>query len=187
MGHKRERYADFVAHPRYGRGPRITGLNVEEGGDAFLHWHSPRSSRIPDTAVTADLTRQTRATVPVTHYFDVKRRCRDCDRPFLFFADEQKHWYEELGFGLESDCVRCAECRKRRQGIARLRERYEELHHVADRSPEEDLEMADCCLTLVEESVFSSKQLQRVRALLKRVPPGDAGGLLARVAALEGA
>ena len=137
------------------------------GGDTYLHWHSPKQCRIPNTAIAADLSRQTPATVPVTHYFDVKRQCRDCDRPFIFFAAEQKYWYEELGFGLDSDCVRCAPCRKRQQGLARKRERYEELFHVPHRTTDEALEMADCCLSLVEASVFHARQIERVRALLK--------------------
>ena len=100
-------YRDFVVHPRYGQGPRITGLNPETDHAArvFLHWHSPQWSRIPNTAILADLSRQSTATVPVTHYFEVKRRCRDCGKPLIFFAVEQQYWYEELGFGLDSDCV----------------------------------------------------------------------------------
>jgi hypothetical protein len=109
---KRE-YDNYVEHPRFGRYPRITGLNPESDfttGKPFLHWNA--TERIPNTAVEADLSRQSRATVPVTHYYDVKRTCRDCARPFIFFADEQKHWYEELKLPLEADCVRCVPCRK---------------------------------------------------------------------------
>src|SRR5690554_738010 len=101
-------YDSYVEHPRYGRKPRITGLNpVNDYRRVFLHWHSGDDCRIPNTAVEADLSRQSPAAVPVTHYFDVKRACRDCGRPFIFYALEQKHWYEELGFCLEADCVRC--------------------------------------------------------------------------------
>lgn len=168
-----DQYARFVDHPRYGRSPHVTGLNPDNdySGDTFLHWHSPKECRIPNTAIPADLTRQTPATVPVTHYFDVKRECHDCGKPFIFFAEEQKHWYEELGFGLDSDCVRCVPCRKPQQGIARTRERYEELFHVPIRTTEENLEMADCCLSLMEVSVFHRRQAQRVRMLLNSVSP----------------
>ena len=41
----------------------------------------------------------------MTHYFDAKRVCRKCERPFLFFAEEQKYWYEDLRFPLEADCL----------------------------------------------------------------------------------
>jgi len=170
---KTDDYSRFVTHPRYGRRPRITGLNPEpgEGESVFLHWHSPPGSRIPDTAIAADLSRQSPATVPVTHYFDARRECRDCGRPFIFFAEEQKYWYEELGFPLESDCVRCVDCRKRRHGLDRRRERYEELFHASDRSVEQDLEMAECSLSLVESGIFHERQLQRVRVILKALPP----------------
>jgi putative zinc ribbon protein len=164
-------YADFVPHPRYGRRPRITGLDPkpDDLGRVFLHWHSPAESRIPNTAIAADLSRQPRATVAVTHYFDAKRRCRDCRRPFLFFAEEQKYWYEELGFALESDCVRCIDCRRRQRGLEQKRERYAELLHVPDRTTEQNLEWADCCLTLVEADVFPVRPLERVQSVLKRI------------------
>ncbi len=121
----------------------------------------------------ADLTRQTPATVPVTHYFDLQRTCRDCGRQFLFFAEEQKYWYEVLGFGLDSDCVRCADCRKKEQGIARDRETYEALFHVAEKTTEQSLEMAEACLSLIEANVFTAKQTQRVRTLLNAVADHD--------------
>ena len=164
-------YANYVEHPRYGRGPRITGMNPETdyGGDVFIHWHSSKECRIPDTAIPADLTQQTPATVPVSHYYDVKRQCLDCGRSFIFFAEEQKYWYEELGFGLESDCVRCVDCRKRQQGLARKLERYVELFHVSERTTDENLEMAACCLSLIEANVFHMRQTERIRMLLKRI------------------
>jgi len=165
-------YADFVAHPRYGRRPRLTGLDPipDPLGRVYLHWHSPAGIRIPYTAIAADLSRQPRATIPVTHYFDAKRQCRDCQRSFLFFAEEQKYWYEELGFALESDCVRCIECRQAQRGLEQKRERYAELLHVRDRTLEQDLELADCCLALVEARVFRERPLERVRAILNRLP-----------------
>ena len=168
---RRDEYQNFAEHPRYGKRPRITGLNpTTDDLKVFIHWHSPESCRIPGTAINADLTKQAQATIPVTHYFEVKRSCRECDRPFIFFAEEQKHWYEELGFGLDSDCVRCPLCRKRQQGLARKRERYEELFHLVGRNEEQNLEMADCCLTLIENEVFHPRQTERVRRLLNQIP-----------------
>ena len=192
------RYTEYVDHPRYGRRPNFTGLTPDPvAPDVSLHWNSTGDreitqrlqsltgkkwsygdlssytgeiKRIPNTAIEADLTRQTAAYAPVTHYFDLDRICRDCGKPFIFFAEEQKHWYEELGFGLDSDCVRCVPCRKRQRGIARKRERYEELFHIPNRTNDENLEMADCCLSLIESSVFTRRQLERVRMLLNKIP-----------------
>jgi hypothetical protein len=163
-----DEYAQFVEHPRYGRRPRITGLNPPQDLEqTFFHWHSRDDVRVPNTAISADLSRQSRATVPVTHYFDVKRRCEECGKPFLFFAEEQRYWYEELGFPLESDCVRCVPCRKRQQGLDRSRDRYEELFHLPARTSDQQLEFAECCLSLVEGGVFHRRQLEHVRAILK--------------------
>jgi hypothetical protein len=197
-----DKYADYVDHPRFGRGPKITGLDphpLDEG--VHLHWNAktaaevqasiekaaalcekrtgrklPQTSfyshdvrRIPNTAIPADLSRQTPATVAATHYFDLDRMCCDCGRRFIFFAEEQKHWYEELGFGLESDCVRCVECRKREQGLAQKARRYEELFHEPNRTAEQNLEMAECCVVLMESSIFGLRQTQRVRKLLNKV------------------
>ena len=181
-------YAGFVVHPRYGRRPRLTGLDPIpdlRDGSVFLHWHSPAGVRVPYTAIAADLTRQPPATVPITHYFDAKRQCRDCQRPFLFFAEEQQYWYEELGFALESDCVRCSECRRAQRGLEQLRERYADLLHVRERTPEQELELAEACLTLVEAGVSGVRPLERVRAILKRLPQDRVAALRERLAQLE--
>lgn len=201
MTRKTDKYAQFVDHPRYGRRPNITGLNPSPmDREVTLHWNATthkeivaqyksvvgkewpygdfsaycdRTKRIPNTGIVADLSRQTPATAPVTHYFDLERQCRDCNRPFIFFAEEQKHWYEQLGFGLDSDCVRCVDCRKQQQGIARQREIYESLFHIANKTDHQSLEMADACLWLIEHNVFTTRQTQRVRMLLNLIP-GDA-------------
>lgn len=187
-------YAEHVEHPRYGKAPRFTGLDPNPNSSAVhLHWNTRYFTQsqlremerllgwrptFPDdgtqmvqgTAVAADLSRQVPATVPVTHYYDVDKLCRDCGRRFIFFADEQKHWYEELGFPLEADAIRCPPCRKRLQHVARMRQRYEQLFHATERSAEETLEMADCCLGLIEEAIFHRRQTDRVRMLLNCLP-----------------
>lgn len=166
-----EQFRNFVEHPIFGREPRFTGLNpqTDYGGDIFLHWHSPETCRIPNTAVAADFAEQLPATVPVTHYYDVIRTCRDCNQKFIFFADEQKFWYEDMKFRLESDCIRCVDCRKTKQRLALARQQYEELSHRDNRSVQETLTMAVCCLTLIEQSVFTVKQTSHVRQLLNSI------------------
>jgi hypothetical protein len=75
-----------------------------------------------------------------------------------------------LGFSLNADCVRCVECHKNQQGLARARELYETLFHPHDRTIDETLQMADACLTLIEAGIFSTQQTQRARSLLNAVP-----------------
>lgn len=198
MTSESDEYAAFVEHPRFGRNPNFTGLDPSPADDGVqLHrnattvsevaaqwkdafgqeWQyadclnrTDRPKRIANTGVLADLSRQTPATVPVTHYFDLERQCRDFRRPFIFFAEEQRHWYEELGFGLDSDCVRCVDCRKQQQSIARKRELYDSLFHVPDKTIEQSIQMADACLAMIEAGIFTVRQTQRVRCLMNTIP-----------------
>ncbi|MBL8346846.1 MAG: zinc-ribbon domain containing protein [Rubrivivax sp.] len=187
-------YADFVPHPRFGRGPRRTGLDPANtpDGSVFLHWHSGPEVRVPGTAIAANTTDQCQATVPVTHYFDARRVCRQCARPFLFFAEEQKHWYEELKFPLEADCLECVPCRKAEQRLQAAQRRYASLLGHPQRSVAETLELVECGVFLVEAGVFSKKSLPKLLGLLKAVgaAPGSAHHeqalvLRARVVAAE--
>jgi hypothetical protein len=194
MTRKGDEYANYVEHPRYGRRPYLTGLNPVTviGDDTHLHWHAKPEVRVPNTAIEADLSRQSPATIAVTHYYDEKRQCRDCRRMFLFFAAEQKYWHEDLGFGPDSDCVRCFPCRQQPRGLARKRERYEALFHLSEPTAEQNLELAECSLALVEAGEFHPRQIERVRMYLNRVRKSSGGSaleaceeLLARVAAFE--
>jgi hypothetical protein len=193
---KQPNYSLYVEHPRYGKSPRYTGLDPDPNepgvrihssagilsdaaiaymrwrwGDLLSAWSGPDMPvAIPGTAVEADTSRQVSRPVQVTHYYDLDVCCRGCKRRFIFFADEQKFWYEELQLPLESTAVRCCECRKEERRLAGLKKRYEVLCHVDSRSPEENLEMAGCCFTLIEEGVFHPQQSQHVRQLLNTVP-----------------
>lgn len=168
MKPKQEDYSAFVEHPRYGRGPRFTGVWLREKPFRYRLYMAD-DGNIDGTAVEADLQRQSPSPVPVLYYVDLKRVCVDCQRPFIFFAEEQKHWYETLGFVLSANCIRCVDCRKRQQGLERQRQRYEELFHRQDRSVDETLDMADCCLAMIENGLFTHRQTERVRMLLNQI------------------
>jgi hypothetical protein len=169
MKSRASRYAGFVEHPRYGKEPRLTGLDVDDSfeGGVYCHWHSPPGVRVPNTAIAADVSRQARATLHVTHYFDAKRVCRKCERPFLFFAEEQKHWYEDLQFPLEADCLECPPCRKDEQRLRAIHLKYEALLKKAARAPDDTLALVECGLVLVESAVFSAKLVPKLRGFLK--------------------
>jgi hypothetical protein len=202
------KYDAFVEHPRYGRGPRLTGLepgrsdprvsvhwnatNPDEAREIIsrvLGWSPPVTDdgrrRIPETAIAADTSRQQRATVQVTHYYDVERRCRDCRKPFIFFAVEQKHWYEVLRFPLEADAVRCPACRKRNQTLGKARATYQRLHNLRSRSETDTVRLAEALLMLVENGVFGIRQTEHARALVRTLPDGLRDGFLTRIRDME--
>jgi putative zinc ribbon protein len=188
-------YADFVEHPRYGKGPRLTGLDVDftPDGKVICHWHSPPGVRIPKTAIAAHVPSQAPATIPVTHYYDAKRVCRKCGKPFLFFAEEQKYWYETLRFPLEADCLECVPCRKDEQQLRAARQKYDALLAATTRSDADTLKLVDCAVLLVESSVFSGKVLPKLRGFLKPLladsaapSSAQARALLSRIESIAG-
>ena len=159
-------YSDYVEHPRYGRGPRFTDVRPHDVPLGYRLTTYISDNTIGGTAVEADLDRQASSPVPVLYYFDLKRECVECGRPFIFFAEEQKHWYETLGFVLDADCVRCIDCRNRQHGLERQRRRYEDLFHRDNRTLDENIEMAECSVSLIENGVFHPRQTERIRLLL---------------------
>lgn len=169
-----DEFADYLEHPRFGRGPRLTDLEPLDNWG--WHYLASGPERIPHTGVRADPERHV-GTFPyaVEYYFDLRRVCRDCGRKFIFFAEEQKHWYEDLQLPLDADAVRCVGCRKAERRIARLRQRYEELLAMTSRTAEETLELVGAGLTLVDEGLFGFRVLEHMRAILKSVPSGTDG------------
>lgn len=193
---KQPNYSAYVYHPRYGRSPRYKGLDPDRNdrnvnvhantgimSDAIIahlrktwgEWPPPwfaaeRPVPVRGTAVEADTSRQVFCPVPVTHYYDLDVVCVGCQRHFLFFAEEQKFWYEELQFDLGSIAVRCCECRKQERWLANQKKQYEALCHVSPRTLEQTFEIADCCLTLLEQGIFHPRQKEHVRQFLNAVP-----------------
>lgn len=186
MSTEQNDYSEFVEHPRFGRGPRFTRLKPE--GSVYIGWHA-RQGMIPNTCVKADVKKQVPATFQFTHYYDLERTCEDCKRKFIFFADEQKYWYEVLQFGLDSDCIRCTDCRKHLQGLQRTRFEYEELFKLSSRTNEQSARMAECILELIEQKVFTAKQLQKIRERLNKLPaefdPKRVEGIQEKLSAIE--
>lgn len=83
-------------------------------------WRYPRGEEVPwplpEHAVLGDPSRQPEGGwLPRDVYLDDDRVCRQCGERFVFGAREQKHWYEDLRFTIESVAVRCPRCRHERR------------------------------------------------------------------------
>lgn len=63
---------------------------------------------------------------PAYAYGPLERRCRACGADFTFTAKEQQHWYEVLGFTLDSTAVTCAPCRAAERKLVVAQRRYDE-------------------------------------------------------------
>ena len=191
MTKRSDDYSGYQEHPRYGKGPRISGLNPSDipySEKVFLHWHSQIGVRIPNTAIAADAKRQRPATIPVTHYFDSKRVCRKCGAYFIFFAEEQRYWYEDLQFPLEANLLECINCRRHENSLQKARQDYERLLAKEDRGDDESLQLVECAIFLVEEGLFSPKLLPRLRGFLNSLQQrtnSRSAALMESVVALE--
>lgn len=124
---------------------------------------------VEGTAILADPARQN-AMYPATHYLDLDKKCLRCGQRFIFFAREQKFWYEELGFPPRSEPNECADCRKVLRKLHGQRQRYEVLVNQSQLTPEETWEFADCVFSLCDEGIFGDGPLDHVRKFLKRIP-----------------
>lgn len=163
---------DLVPHPRFGVKPRPSGTDISPDVVRASYCGYQTLAIFPETAIPADTTRQNFTVFPRRYYVDALKYCRDCDRRFIFFAEEQRYWYEELGISVDADCVRCPKCRKTHQELRRRLKRYS--RHVA-----QDKLSDEALVFLVEDAVFlwnngilkKQQKLRRIRNLARsRIP-----------------
>lgn len=126
----------------------------------------------PDSVIVADTAKQNHSVVPRPYYVDILKTCRDCQREFIFYAREQKHWYEKLGFYIDADCVRCPKCHTTDQTLRRRFKRYANNISRKDLSDEEFAILLGDALFLYESGLLKTdQQLRRLRnQARKRLP-----------------
>ena len=83
------------------------------------------------TAQRADISRQNYSVCPRHWYVDATFACRDCAEEFVFSANEQRFWYEDRYFWIDSLPTRCISCRKGQRTLLNLRKRYDALISTA--------------------------------------------------------
>lgn len=157
---------DIVPHPRYGSAVVPSGCKATEA-EIRSSFYGYRSETIyPESAIPADLTRQNFTTFPRGYYVDTLKVCRECSRSFLFFAREQRHWYEVLRFYIDADCVHCPACRRKHQEHQRRLQRYAELVVRPDLGGLELAELVGDAVFLWKAGVLRDEQ--RLRWLCNR-------------------
>lgn len=144
------RYKDYVMHPRYGNKPIYSGAKIQLDEILNGHWQYKADSIFPETAIEADTSKQNYSMYPIKIYVDIEKQCLECNRWFIFYAKEQKYWFEELGFYVDADCVKCVECRKKEQSIKQLMLDYEFLLKKSDKTKEETSTLKNVALELFQ-------------------------------------
>jgi len=174
--------ANLVPHPRYGLEAyhARVGRPASSPREAFERFGRPEV--FPESRLAADRAGWPEWQRPHAFYEDVLKTCERCRRPFIFFAREQKHWVEVLGFHRWSDARECVGCRR----LARV-ERAVLARYVAgaragrQADPATLLALVDDATRLVDAGVL--KRVERLGALKNRAL--RACGENARIAWLE--
>lgn len=163
----------LVPHPRFKGKQERSNSSVTEQEIRESYWGYGGGVRIfPETALKADVSVQRYAVFPRPYYVDILKDCRDCGRPFIFYAREQRYWYETLGFYIDADCVHCPECRRRQQLAHRHLERYAELQRIQAPTRKQMTQLVDDSIYLFQHGLLknASRLGQIKNAALKRVP-----------------
>jgi len=144
---------NLVKHPRYGAQPLRSGLVVAEEEIRHGHWRYQGSQIFPDTVLAANVALQNYCLYPRRYYVDMLKECRRCGRPFIFFAREQRHWFETLRFYVDADCVECPECRSAFRLVQRRLRRYSALLRKTPIVRKELMILVDDALFLFRQGV----------------------------------
>lgn len=147
---KKNKLKRYVNHPRYGDYPVPSNEKISEEELNWAHWRYKHVKCFFKTAIRADTEKQHYCMFPRKVYVDIEEICRNCGRPFIFFAKEQKHWFEELGFWIDAHCTKCIDCRKKEQEIKLLQKRYQALVVKQNRSPSESKDLKAVAMELFQ-------------------------------------
>ena len=141
---------DYVNHPRYGIFPIPSGYKYRIDEIQFAHWRYGSLKIYPETAIPANIDKQNYAIYPRSIYVDIEEKCVDCKRYYIFFALEQKYWFEELNFWVDSHSIKCNECRKKDHVIKKMQNQYCYLVTKNARTPEDTMLLKSIAQELFE-------------------------------------
>ncbi len=102
-----------------------------------------------DTAVRADIAKQDYSVCPRYWYIDATFACEGCGAEFIFSAHEQKFWYEDLRFYVDSKPRNCSACRKKNRRLKSLKQQYD--GRIAEAISSQDLSLKIAVVGILDE------------------------------------
>ena len=124
-----------------------------------------------DSAIKADISKQKYCVCPRHWYINAIFTCSRCGQDFTFSAEEQRFWYEELGFYVDSLPRQCRECRSEERTLKALRQEYDcKVASALSResSPEAKARLVAVIDALVDGGVSLPDQMLKNRSTLAR-------------------
>jgi hypothetical protein len=111
----------------------VSGFGRDDPREMPVHFFYGSIRIDYESAVRADTARQNCSICPRYWYIDASFRCVRCDREFAFTAGEQRTWYEEYGFWVDSLPKHCLPCREGLRNLKELRREYDrEVAHAME-------------------------------------------------------
>lgn len=154
---KRRKTQEYVDHPRYGNQPIPSHFDFTNEEIDHAHWRYRWLRYFAHTALPANIEKQNFSTFPRRIYVDIEERCQICKRSFLFFALEQRYWFETLKFYVDAHAVKCPECRQCENRIKSKAMRYQKLLQTENRSEDETAELKQIALDLYALGYIKNK------------------------------
>ena len=109
------------------------------------------------TAEKADISKQNFTVCPRHWYVDAVFVCHSCKEEFIFTKSEQRFWYEEKQFYVDSRPKRCAKCRKAERTRLELRKRYDST--ISQALSQSSLETKRDVVSVIDEFEAMGEQL----------------------------
>lgn len=103
----------------------MSGFGSDDPLDMPAHLFH-RSLRVDyETAVRGDTDKQNCSICPRHWYVDAIFQCDRCGAEFTFTTAEQRAWYEDYGFWVDSLPRHCPACRRELRNLKTLRQEYD--------------------------------------------------------------
>ena len=78
-----------------------------------------------ESAIRGNPEKQNYSVCPRHWYIDADSKCSECGQTFTWTADEQKVWFEDYYFWIDSQPRHCQTCRTSRRHLVNLRKEYD--------------------------------------------------------------
>lgn len=132
-----------------------TGKNDPKGMPAFFFSDAMRLDY--SSATRANVEKQYASVIPRYWYIDAIVKCQRCEKEFCFTAAEQRVWYEEYGFWIDSFPKRCLTCRHALAEIKALQQEYD--RDIARALGTQDIKLKRRMIELIKRLVDMGQDL----------------------------
>lgn len=138
--------ADYILrpHPVYGPAPHRTGEPLPASVLVGAHFDA---IIFPQSATPVGVQLRPARFWRSSCYVDELRQCSQCETLYIFFAAEQRYWYEELGIPVDERPVDCYSCRFLRHEVNERVERWAKLAARPDLTRDE---LRNCARQAIE-------------------------------------